>query len=339
MKNNTNKLSGRENLVAGPLRSLVSALAILLLAVMVAGCGADPGAEFRVDASIKVVATTAMIADAAQHVGGDHVSVVALMGPGTDPHLYNASAGDVARMRNADVILYNGLHLEGKLDRVLEAVEQSKHIFAVAERIPEELRLHAAPGSPTYDPHVWFDVSRWRYVVDATEEAFVELDPVHEAEYRLNAAAFRDSLASLDAWIRDTLSVVPEKRRALITAHDAFAYFADAYGFEVYGLQGISTVSEAGAGDMRRIADLIAERDIPAIFVESSVSSKAIEAVQAAVRARGKQVVIGGTLFSDAMGLPGTPEGTYLGMVRHNVRTIVSSLMPDGAAAATESER
>ncbi|MCB2212641.1 zinc ABC transporter substrate-binding protein [bacterium] len=338
MENNANSLRDRANPVDGKLRRLFSVFAMILLTVVLAGCSDDPGAEFRADASLKVVATTAMIADAALHVGGEHVSVVALMGPGTDPHLYNASAGDVARMRHADVILYNGLHLEGKLDRVLEAVEQSKHIYAVAERIPEDLRLHASPGSSTYDPHVWFDVSRWRHVVDATEEAFVEIDPAHEADYRLNASAFRDSLASLDAWIRDTLSVVPERRRALITAHDAFAYFADAYGFEVHGLQGISTVSEAGAGDMRRIADLIAERDIPAIFVESSVSSKAIEAVQAAVRARDKQVKIGGTLFSDAMGLPGTPEGTYLGMVRHNVRTIVSSLMPDSATVSTESE-
>jgi manganese/zinc/iron transport system substrate-binding protein len=313
-------------------RSVVAIAALLLVMCFQIGCtGSDSGAKQNVDGLISIVATTAMIADAAATIGGEYVDVSALMGPGSDPHLYNATAGDVSRMRDANLILYNGLHLEGKLDDVLEAVGKSKPVVAVAERIPEERRLRSSLDSQTYDPHVWFDVSRWMFVLDAIEDALIEIDAEHRETYVSNAAAYRDSLTALDAWIHQTLAVVPDNRRALITAHDAFAYFADAYGFEVHGLQGISTVSEAGTGDMRRIANLIADRDIPAIFVESSVPTKSIEAVQASVRSKGKSVAIGGELFSDAMGLPGTQEGTYVGMVRHNVNTITSSLAPEAA--------
>jgi len=302
-------------------------LLFTFLMVMLVGCSEPNGDDGKAsDGKLSIVATTAMIADAAENVGGDLVTVSALMGPGSDPHLFNASAGDVSRMRDADLILYNGLHLEGKLDQVFEAVSRSKTVVAVAEHVPENRQLSSSGGSHIPDPHVWFDVSRWMYVLDAVEASLSELDPDHHETYSSNAAAYRDSLVALDAWVHETLAVIPDNRRALITAHDAFAYFADAYDFEVYGLQGISTVSEAGTGDMRRIANLIVDRDIPAIFVESSVPTKAIEAVQASVQAKGHMVTVGGELYSDAMGLPGTPEGTYLGMVRHNVRMIVNSL-------------
>ncbi len=303
------------------------------IVVILVGCTGPKSSDGTVSSGkLSIVATTAMIADVAVNVGGDHVAVTALMGPGSDPHLFNASAGDVSRMRDADLILHNGLHLEGKLDQVFEAVSRSKTVIAVAEHVPEDRRLSSNDDSQIPDPHVWFDVARWIYVLEAVEAALIELDPDHHDSYSSNSAAYRDSLVALDKWVHETLAVIPDNRRALITAHDAFAYFADAYDFEVYGLQGISTVSEAGTGDMRRIANLIVERDIPAIFVESSVPTKAIEAVQASVQAKGHTVTVGGELFSDAMGLPGTPEGTYIGMVRHNVQTIMNSL-------TTETER
>lgn len=300
---------------------------VLSLAGIVSGCGEEDRATGE-DGRVRVVTTTAMIADAARMVGGDQVRVTALMGPGTDPHLYTATAGDVTRMREADLILYNGLHLEGKMGEVLEGMERMKPVTAVGEAVPTNLRLKTGDSS-VEDPHLWFDISRWLYVVGSVERALSEVDSAHARTYHTNAAAYRDSLLALDAWVREEVERVPESRRALITAHDAFAYFADAYGFEVHGLQGISTVSEAGTADIRRIAEMIADRGIPAIFVESSVPAQAIQAVQAAVESRGKSVRIGGELFSDAMGLEGTPEGTYLGMVRHNVNTIVSSLAGD----------
>jgi manganese/zinc/iron transport system substrate-binding protein len=298
---------------------------IALLAVLLAGCGPaeDPG---RPDLSgaetIRAVATTGMIADAVANVGGDRVEVESLMGPGVDPHLYKASEGDVRRLEGADLVFYNGLHLEAKMADVLARVPAAR---AVAEAIPPGL-LKAA-GDQQHDPHVWFDVELWRLVVADVRDALAAADPAHAALYRSNATAYLEELAALDAYVSRQASRVPERSRVLITAHDAFSYFGSAYGFDVRGLQGISTVAEAGARDVSELADFIAERRIPAIFVESSVSPRTIEAVQAAVGSRGFDVEVGGSLFSDAMGSEGTAEGTYVGMVRHNVDTIVSGLL------------
>jgi manganese/zinc/iron transport system substrate-binding protein len=302
-------------------------LALLLLAAVAAGCGpvADHtrrnlSGEERID----VVATIGMAADAAKRVGGERVRVEALMGPGVDPHLYRASEGDVRRLESADVIVYGGLHLEAKMADVLERIGDERVVVAASERIPVGDRI--AAGAGTWDPHVWFDVRLWMHAVEAIRDTLAGADPAHAAEYRRNADAYLAELRDLDAYVRRRAAELPRERRVIVTAHDAFSYFGRAYGFEVLGLQGISTAAEAGARDVQEIAALIARRRIPAIFVESSVSPRTIRAVREAVRARGFDVRIGGALFSDAMGDEGTPEGTYVGMVRHNVDTIVEGL-------------
>jgi manganese/zinc/iron transport system substrate-binding protein len=267
-----------------------------------------------------------MIADAVANVGGERLKVTALMGPGVDPHLYKASEGDVTRMSGADVIFYNGLHLEAKMGEVLEKMRIPT--VAVTDGLEESLLIGAEQFAAAHDPHVWFDVSLWMEVVKRIRDALAELDPAHRELYQGNARSFLAELETLHAYVRDQIARIPAGQRVLITAHDAFNYFGKAYGLEVMGLQGISTVTEAGAKDVQDLAALIAERRIPAIFVESSVPRRNVEALQAAVRARGFQVKIGGELFSDAMGSAGTPEGTYLGMVRHNVDTIVGALLP-----------
>jgi manganese/zinc/iron transport system substrate-binding protein len=305
---------------------------LALCALLAAGCGRIDDETTSADLSsrpIKIVATTSMVTDLVERVGGSRVEVEGLMGAGVDPHLYKASEGDVIALAGADAVFYNGLHLEAKLAEVFERMGGRVHTYAVTDSIPRE-RLLAPPAfAGAYDPHVWFDVSLWRLALAQVRDDLIELDPAHERLYRQNEAAYDRELGALDRWVRDQTERVPPSRRVLVTAHDAFNYFGRAYGFDVRGLQGISTASEAGTADVRELADFIADRRIPAIFVESSVSPRAIDAVREAVRARGFDVGIGGSLFSDAMGDAGTPEGTYLGMVRHNVAGIVSGLLGD----------
>jgi len=310
------------------------------LALLLGGCGGEgrdggdgaTGAAAGAAGRLNAVATTGQIGDLVRNVGGDRVQVTALMGPGIDPHLYKASAGDVERLRNADVIFYNGLHLEAKMADVLERLGARQPTVAVAEAIPE-LRLISSPAFPdAHDPHVWFDLSLWQTALEAVRDALAGLDPDHAETYRANAAAYHEKLAELDAYVREQIARITPSRRVLVTAHDAFNYFGRAYGLQVRGLQGISTATEAGTGDVQDLAAFIAEHRIPALFVETSVSPKAIEAVRAAVRSRGFEVVLGGEIFSDALGDPDTPAGTYLGMVRHNTDTIVAALT--GRAAA-----
>jgi manganese/zinc/iron transport system substrate-binding protein len=271
-----------------------------------------------------------MIADIVENVGGERVEVTALMGPGVDPHLYKASEGDVIELQGADVIFYNGLHLEAQMGDVLERLNEfGIKTVAVTDQIDRSL-LQAPPQfQGNYDPHVWFDVTLWMKAVEQVRETLVELDPASRSRYEVNAEAYLAELAELHQYVLDQASLIPPDQHVLITAHDAFNYFGRAYGFEVRGLQGISTEAQAGTADVQALAKFIAERQIPAIFVESSVPQRNIEAVQAAVRARGFEVKIGGSLFSDAMGSEGTPEGTYLGMVRHNIDTIVAALTGD----------
>ncbi len=301
---------------------------ILLIGVFATAFGCAKAKETQpiADRKIRVVATTGMVADLATHIGGARVEVKALMGPGVDPHLYRASAGDVQTLSDADVVFYNGLHLEAKMGDVLEEMNQRILTVPVAEGIsPEKLRSPKEfRGHP--DPHVWFDVSMWAQTIDQVRDALIKLDPTHRAEYDQRAEAYRAQLNTLHQDILKKVSTLPSDQRVLVTAHDAFGYFGRAYGFEVLGLQGISTESEAGAKDVQRLADFIAKRKIKAIFVESSVPRRNVEAVKAAVKSRGWDVKIGGQLFSDAMGSPGTPEGSYIGMVSFNVTLIVSAL-------------
>jgi manganese/zinc/iron transport system substrate-binding protein len=299
----------------------------LLALALAQGCGsAGSRVERDPEAPLEIVATIGMIGDAAERVGGSHVRVTALMGPGIDPHLYKATEGDVRRLAGADLILFNGLHLEAKMGEVLEEMRARTATVALAERIDASKLLTPPEFQGAHDPHVWFDVTLWSTVVEGIRDALVARDPAHASAYTTNAAAYIAELRALDTHVRERAAAVPEAQRVLITAHDAFNYFGKAYGFEVRGLQGISTEAQAGTADVRDLAAFITERRIPAIFVESSVPPRAIEAVQAAVRSRGFDVAIGGELFSDAMGTPGTPEGTYVGMVRHNVDTITSAL-------------
>jgi manganese/zinc/iron transport system substrate-binding protein len=267
-----------------------------------------------------------MVADVVKNVGGERLQVTALMGPGVDPHLFKPSERTVITLADADVVFYSGLHLEAQMASVFERMGGQVRTVAVTDAIDRE-NLSAPPEfQGNYDPHVWFDVSLWMETVPVVEAALAGMDPAHADLYAANAARYREQLQALHAYVQEQAASLPAEKRVLITAHDAFNYFGRAYGFEVRGLQGISTASEASTADVQALAEFIAARRIPAVFVESSVSPRTIEAVQAAVRARGFEVRIGGQLFSDAMGDPGTLEGTYTGMVRYNIDTIVAAL-------------
>ncbi|MBX2846141.1 MAG: zinc ABC transporter substrate-binding protein [Saprospiraceae bacterium] len=277
---------------------------------------------------IKIVATTGMVADAAQAIGGEYVVVESLMGPGVDPHLYKATHGDLKLLRNADVILYNGLHLEGKMAEVFEKMAQlpDKVIHPVAEFIPKAALKVVDPNGPTYDPHIWFDVVLWAAVYKEIGDLLSHSYPEHADYFKANVEGKQAELTVLDGWVQQEINSIPEAQRILITAHDAFEYFGAAYGIQVKGLQGISTLSEAGLRDVKELVDLIVDQQIKAVFVESSVPVRDINAVVKGCKEKGHEVAIGGTLFSDAMGEAGTEEGTYEGMVKSNVNTIVNAL-------------
>jgi manganese/zinc/iron transport system substrate-binding protein len=315
-----------------PVRARRAAAAAILAAV--AAC--LPAAAPPDDGRVHVVATIGMIADAAARVGGERVVVRGLMGPGIDPHLYKASEGDVRRLFRAHLIFFNGLHLEAKMGEVLEHMSGEARTVPVAERVPRAQLLTPPEFAGAYDPHVWFDVSLWMLAVEAVRDALMEEDREHAGEYERRAAAYLAELEALDAHVRAQAERVPPRLRVLVTAHDAFNYFGRAYGFEVRGLQGISTASEAGTSDVQRLAEFIAERRIPAVFVESSIPRRTIEAVRAAVRARGFDVRIGGELYSDALGNPGSNAESYVGMVRHNVDTIVGALLGERSVGEPE---
>ncbi len=301
------------------LRGGASALMSVLL---LAGCSKQSDENGKT----MVVATIGMIADAAQIVGGEYVDVHGLMGPGVDPHLYKATPGDVTALQRADIILYNGLHLEAKMGELFERMGDTRMTVAVAGTIPAAELISPEGYEGLHDPHVWFDVTLWKMAVEEITKALSEKDPAHTAEFKANAEAYQQELDELNAYVADLASKVPPEQRMLITAHDAFNYFGKRYGFEVVGLQGISTESEAGTRDVQKLVNLIVDRRIRAIFVESSVPVRNIQAVQEAVAAKGWNVAVGGELFSDAMGDAGTFEGTYVGMVTHNIDTIVSAL-------------
>lgn len=274
----------------------------------------------------KVVVTTGMIADLVRNIAGDEAEVTALMGPGVDPHLYKATHGDLQRLTGADVVFYNGLHLEGKMVDVLEKLSAKQPCFAVASAIPEGELRRPPEFEGLHDPHIWFDVSLWIQAAAKVRDELSKLWPEKKELIEGNAAKHIAALEELHDWVKQEISGVPEAQRVLITAHDAFGYFGRAYGIEVMGLQGISTATEFGLNDLTRLVDVILSRKVKAIFVESSVPQKFVSAVVDGVKAKGGAVSVGGELFSDAMGPEGTPEGTYIGMVTHNVQTITKAL-------------
>ncbi|MFC5470885.1 metal ABC transporter solute-binding protein, Zn/Mn family [Cohnella suwonensis] len=303
-------------------RLLLAVLFLSMGLLLLSGCGNKSESE-TASGALKLTTTIGMINDVAREIGGEHVEVTGLMGPGVDPHLYKASQGDIKKLEDADLILYSGLHLEGKMTEMFEKMSKSKRVVAVTKNIPEE-KLREADGA--HDPHVWFDVSLWMNAAETIRDTLIEADPTNKAAYQSNAEAYLANLKELDDYARAQIDTIPKEGRVMVTAHDAFGYFGAAYDIEVVGLQGISTASEYGSKDVIALRDMLVERKIKAVFVESSVPKKSIEAVIEGAKSNGHDVVIGGELFSDAMGKEGTIEGTYIGMVRHNVDTIVNAL-------------
>lgn len=284
---------------------------------------------------IQVVTTVGMLADMVENVGGDLVEVQSLMGPGVDPHVYQPTAGDVQKLQNADLVFYVGFHLEGKMVETLDNLENARslenYFYSTDFDLPAEMDfdLICVEGSGKnclHDPHIWFDVNLWSLGVDYVVSELSLFDAENSGIYGENGQEYFDELQNLDQWVEEQIQKIPEEQRVLITAHDAFEYFGQAYNMEVRGLQGISTATDFGLKDLENLVDFIVKRKIKAVFVESSVSSKSIEALQEGVAGEGFEVEIGGELFSDAMGNPETEEGTYVGMVRHNVNTIVNAL-------------
>jgi manganese/zinc/iron transport system substrate-binding protein len=278
---------------------------------------------------LKVVATVSMLADAVRNVGGDRVEVSSLLGEGVDPHTYRPTRTDIARLSGADLVLANGLHLEAQLEEALRSLARTKPVVFAAERIPADKLIADTDYPGRSDPHVWMDPQLWILVVDAVRDALAERDPAGRATYEAGAKAYADELRKLDAYSRKVLGSLPQQSRLLVTAHDAFNYFGRAYAFEVEGIQGLSTESEAGLKRIEELVRLVATRKIKAVFFESSVPDRNVRALVEGAAAAGHTLAIGGELYSDALGAPGTYEGTLIGMLDHNVTTIARALGAD----------
>jgi manganese/zinc/iron transport system substrate-binding protein len=306
---------------------------LLLCAAMAAGL---IGGAARAAEPLDVVTTTGMIADAARAVGGDHVAVRALMGPGVDPHAYRQTRTDILALTQADLVLWHGLYLEAQMESFLLDLATDRNVVAVGDALSREALIGSDEYEGRFDPHVWMDPALWAQVVAVVRDALIATRPEAEAAFRANAEAHLAEIATLGAYSRNALASVPESARVLVTSHDAFNYFGAAYGFEVLGIQGISTESEAGLNRIAELADMLVERGVAAVFVETSVSDRNIRALIEGAAAQGHEVVIGGELYSDAMGEPGTYEGTWVGMIDHNVTTVARALggeAPEGGMA------
>ena len=278
------------------------------------------------EAEPKAVATIGMLADVAQNVAGSCVAVETMMGPGIDPHLYQPSAGDVRLLFSADAVLYAGHNLEGQLGEVLGKLAERRPTAAVAEAAVPRSELILPTGAEYADPHVWMDASLWARTAPVIAEVFADLAPDCTEAMRARASAYAQELAALHDWVAASVATIPDQQRILVTAHDAFAYFGRAYGIEVAGIQGISTESEAGIADIRETVDAVVNREVPAVFIESTINPRTIQAVVDAAAQRGHEVVLGPQLYSDAMGEAGTAGGTYIGMIHSNTTAIVTAL-------------
>lgn len=299
------------------------AIILALVSVLWMGCANEAKQTTTTGGTLYIVTTTGMLADAVQHVAGEYATVEALMGPGVDPHLYKATGSDLSKLNQADLVFYSGLHLEGKMTEVMAKLAQKKPTVGVGDKL-DPTRLIDAGG--VHDPHIWFDVDLWSGILPTIANELMAYDPEHGETYTGNAANYAKELQGLHEWVQMQINSLPENQRILVTAHDAFHYFGKAYGMEVRGLQGISTVSEYGLKDVTDVVDMLVSRKINAVFVESSVSDKALKAVVEGAADQGHTVKIGGMLYSDAMGAVDKPEGTYIGMVKYNVTTIVEAL-------------
>ena len=296
-------------------------LLILSLVITILSCKN----EKKNNGKLNVVTTTSMITDLVKNIGGEHINLQGLMGSGVDPHLYKASEGDVSKLSNADIIFYNGLHLEGKLVEVFEKMKAIKTI-AISDAIDESTLIGSEYFASNYDPHIWFNPDYWmqatQFIVDKLSEAI----PEQKAAFESNGSNYIKQLETLKASLTSIIETLPKEKRVLVTAHDAFNYFGKSFDFEVVGLQGLSTATEAGVQDVQKLSAFIIDKHVKAIFIESSVPRRTIEALQAAVNSKGHNVTIGGSLYSDALGNAGTIEGTYVGMFEYNVNTIVNAL-------------
>lgn len=312
----------------------VRSLGVVLLALTAvasgSGCNAPSGPPPFTGLPVRVTCTTTIVADVAKRVGGDRVQVETLMGAGVDPHKYISGSGDRKKLDHAHVVFFNGLHLEGKMADLFDKNRDRWRAVAVAGTIPHDKLRTAEVDGGDHDPHVWFDVPLWKSSAEVVRDALSELDPAGASAYKANAAAYLKELDDLDREIRAKIDTIPKDKRVLVTSHDAFGYFGRAYGFEVIGLEGVSTASELGTPRRNELATLIGTRRIPAVFTETSVPPVGLQGVLDDVRAKYKHEVklVGGenALYSDALGEPGTPGATYPGMVRHNVDVIVSAL-------------
>jgi len=275
----------------------------------------------------KIATTVGMVGDIVRQVAGEKAEVTGIIGTGVDPHLYKPTRNDIAALHAADAVFYNGLMLEGKMADVLVKVASAgRPVYAVTKLLDEKDLLEPVEFQGHYDPHVWMDVAAWSKAVEAVANSLSEFDPPNAAFYSSNAQRYRSELGSLQEYVRKVIASIPKKQRVLITAHDAFNYFGRAYDIEVRGIQGISTESEAGLEDINRLVDFMVQNDVPAVFVETSVAERNVQALVEGARSRGKNVKVGGSLFSDAMGAPGTYEGTYIGMIDHNATIIARAL-------------
>lgn len=297
---------------------------VLMSIILVSGC--DSGGGERRGAEIRAVATVGMVADIVRNVGGPEVEVSQVMGSGVDPHLYKATRDDVRLIMTADIVFYSGLMLEGKMIDTLEKLGQKLPVVAVTEGIGEDFLLEPPDSAGHYDPHVWMDAAAWSECIDVVAKGLSELRPAKADQFKSRAEKYRRRLLALHEYAKARVASIPENNRILITSHDAFNYFGRAYGLEVMGVQGLSTESEAGLQQINSLVDLLVQRNIEAVFVESSVPRKNIEALIDGAESRGQPVIIGGELYSDAMGQAGTPAGTYAGMLEHNVNTVTRAL-------------
>ena len=297
-------------------------IAVCVAMMLLISCGKGGASSGK---KIKVTTTTTMLTDLVKTIGGDKVEVTGLMGEGVDPHLYSASAGDIEKLGNADIIVFGGLHLEGKMTEIFEKLSsQNKNILNVGEKLDKN-KIHLVDAN-TPDPHVWFNTELWEKEAEAVEAELSKYDPKNSNYYKENLKKYKAELNELTTYVKTRINEIPEKSRVLVTAHDAFNYFGEQFGLEVKAIQGVSTDSETGTKNISDLANFIVERNIKAIFVESSVPKKSIEALQEAVKARGKEVKIGGELYSDSLGDEAHNTETYIKTVKANADTIVNAL-------------
>lgn len=276
---------------------------------------------------LQIVTTTSIVTDLVTNIGKDKVEIKGLMGAGVDPHLYKASEGDVSKLFNADVVIYNGLHLEGKLEDVFEKLHhQNKKTIAISNGLDKSELISSKQFASNYDPHIWFGISNWKQMIQYVANQLSEIDVQNKEYYQKNATEYLKEIKETEAKIVKKIAELPVEKRILVTAHDAFNYFGKEFNFQVVGLQGLSTATEAGVKDVRELANFIINNNVKAVFVESSVPKRTIEALKAAVVSKKHHLTVGGTLFSDALGTKGTKEGTYTGMYEYNVNTIVNAL-------------